>query len=433
MTGTLRRALGGVLALLTLTAPLVSGCSAVDPDRQGARAAGPPAEVPGDIAVTGEPTDDDFDAITVLLAARAQAARSRDRKAFLATVDPKQPRLVAQQRTLYDNLARLDLTRMSYSVDRETLLVAADVPGEAPAFRPRIDEYVELAGTMQEPVVNPVQMTFVRRGSGWYLGAENQRKNLDSYESPQERPWFGGPIAVARSGEMTVLVDRERASTTGELIESIRADIAYAADVVDERPAYDVLVDATSNGHSVGFSHLTEDEAAAVYFGMTGSTGGLAGAVIKINPGLVAEALEQEGLMRHELTHFLLNEYAGSVPRWLGEGVASYVQWFPSDFSRLVVGDALYDDLMAADRRLPIVGLFATDPSVNYPISQAAVTWLTGRSGIARLKRLMEAYDDAYDGPDVDAHTPRLLRKVYGLREKDVVDGAFAELAKLHH
>ncbi len=88
---------------------------------------------------------------------------------------------------------------------------------------------------------------------------------------------------------------------------------------------------------------------------------------------------------------------------------------------------------MAADRRLPIVGLFDTNPSVYYPISQAAVTYLVGREGVDRLKDLMRAYRNAYDGANVDAHTTRLLRKLYDLRERDVVAGAFAELAKLNH
>ena len=44
-----------------------------------------------------------------------------------------------------------------------------------------------------------------------------------------------------------------------------------------------------------------------------------------------------------------------------------------------------------------------------------------------------EAADGAAAVHAVDALTPELLRRVYDVREKDVVDGAFALLAQLQH
>ena len=236
---------------------------------------------------------------------------------------------------------------------------------------------------------------------------------------------------------MTVLVDRDAAGTLDGLVDSISDDLDYTADVLDLDPVHDLLVDATSNGIAVNFSALTKVEAAAVSFGLFGpsstGSGARVGSAIKINPDIVAEALEQRGLMRHELTHFLLRDLNGSAPKWLAEGMASYVEYYPSDFSRLVVEDKFYDTLMAAERRLPIVGLFATDPAVNYPVSQAAVAWLEQRGGVARLKELMRAYRKGYQGVNVDALTPKLLRRVYGVRERAVVAGAFELLSQLHH
>ena len=93
----------------------------------------------------------------------------------------------------------------------------------------------------------------------------------------------------------------------------------------------------------------------------------------------------------------------------------------------------LYDRLVHADHSLPRVGLFNTDPSVNYPISQAAVTWLVQQGGVTKLVALMRAYRDHYQDVNVDALTPRLLRQVYGVSEAQLVQGAFALLAQLHH
>ena len=60
------------------------------------------------------------------------------------------------------------------------------------------------------------------------------------------------------------------------------------------------------------------------------------------------------------------------------------------------------------------------------------MTWLVKRNGIGTLKDLMREYGKAYNGPNVDAHTAKLLRKVYSVKEKDVVDGMFAELSRLN-
>jgi hypothetical protein len=88
---------------------------------------------------------------------------------------------------------------------------------------------------------------------------------------------------------------------------------------------------------------------------------------------------------------------------------------------------------MSADRELPIIGLFDDDPDVNYPISEAAVTWLVSHYGMPRLLDLMRAYQTHYQGADIDALTPRMLRLVYGIDEKQVVRGAFALVAAYGH
>ena len=88
---------------------------------------------------------------------------------------------------------------------------------------------------------------------------------------------------------------------------------------------------------------------------------------------------------------------------------------------------------MHADHTLPIVGLFNEDPSVNYPISQAATTWLVNQYGVAKLLELMQAYRAQYAGADVDALTPKLLRQVYGVTPAQVTAGAWPLLAEYQH
>jgi hypothetical protein len=113
--------------------------------------------------------------------------------------------------------------------------------------------------------------------------------------------------------------------------------------------------------------------------------------------------------------------------------VAAWVQFYPDDFSQWRVPADLYGRLMRADHTLPIVGLFDEDPSVNYPISQAAVAWLVELDGVAKLLDLMRAYQSQYAGADVDALTPKLLRQVYGVSPSQVTDGAWGLLAQFDH
>jgi hypothetical protein len=109
------------------------------------------------------------------------------------------------------------------------------------------------------------------------------------------------------------------------------------------------------------------------------------------------------------------------------------VQYYPDDFARWQIPADLYTRLMNAEHTLPIIGLFNDDPSLNYPISQAAVAWLVQTYGVPKLRRLMADYRTDYAGADVDALTPRLLRQVYAVTPAQVTDGAWRLLAQYVH
>jgi hypothetical protein len=435
--GSLRRALVPCAAILAL---LLAGCgdtgsSTAPPFTPSSSSSSPTS----DSGTSFQPTPADFRAIRALLARQAHALVSEDQRAYLATVDPSQPALVSQQTTYFSNIAQLQVSHLSYGIDTSAALVPADIPGDDPVLHPAVVEHLQIAGTLAHPVSNPVEETFVKRDGHWLLGAESQATDRTAFDAPQERPWFGVPIVARQVGPLTVLVDRSQASSLGSLSTAIRDDIAHDAHLLGVAPTYRVLVDATTNGLSYDFSSLSTEEAAAVTFGITASdplgdrVTGLAGIAIKVNPKLVDQVVADAGILRHELTHYLLRQYSGSSPKWLAEGVAAWVQFYPDDFSRYAVPAALYARLLRADRALPIIGLFNEDPSVNYPISQAAVAWLVSHYGVAKLRELMDAYRSDYAGADVDALTPRLLRQVYGVTERQVVTGAFDLVASFQH
>jgi hypothetical protein len=427
-------ALGSLVLTLTLAA-----CGGSEPAATPASAAPSPSASAASSHGRFQPTPADFAEVKALLARQARALLHQDRAAFLATVDPEQPALLRQQRTLYDNITQLPLASLGYGVDTSAALVPADVPGDDPLLHPAVVEHLKLAGTFDRPVSNAVDATFVRRDGHWLLGSESEAKEADHFDTPQERPWFGVPIVAQHVGPMTVLVDRSQADNLAGLTTAVQDDIAYDAQLLGVPASSKILVDATTNGLGLNFSSLSQEEAAAVTFGVTSTDAlgqestGLAGHVIKVNPHTVDQVVNDEGIMRHELTHYLLESYNGYLPKWLSEGVAAWVQYYPDDFSRWQVPADLYGRLMRADHTLPILGLFNEDPSLNYPISQAAVSWLVAHYGVAELLDLMRAYRAHYTDANVDALTPRLLRQVYGVTPAEVTDGAWGLLAQYAH
>jgi hypothetical protein len=386
-----------------------------------------------------DPTKADFAQIHALLARRSSAVAHHREAEFLATVDSRNASLTHQQRTLYENLSRLGVTSLRYDADTSSLLVPVRVAGNDPTLRPDVVEHVRIPDTTTHPISNPVEDTFVKRDGHWLLGAETSSTDESSFEAPQERPWAGVPITVRRSGPLTVLMDAPASTRITTLATAVRDDIAHDALLLGVVPAYAVLVDATTNGVSHALNSLTQEDAAAVTKGMfyephgDDSRARLAGTVIKVNPDTVDSVLARPDILRHELTHYLLREYLGSSPRWLVEGVAAWVQYYPDDFAALQVPPALYDKIMHADHELPPEGLFYDDPAVDYPIGQAAVAWLVSHYGTAKLLALMRAYRDRYQGVDIDPLTPKVLREVDGVSQAQVVAGAFGLLATFHH
>jgi hypothetical protein len=430
-----RRGLGSVALCTTL---LLAGCSGGGPPSSDA--GGPTTEPTASGSRTAadttyQPTPADFRDVAALLVRRARAIREHDLRAFMSTVDRSNPVLVSRQRRLFTNMTGMSLTSLRYTIDKTAALVPARVAGHDPVLHPDITEFLQIAGSMDLPVTNPIHETFVRRGDRWVLGAEPAGAN-----DVQWRPWGGPPIASLRTGPMTVIVDRSRASTLPSLTQSLHDDIAFDADRLGVAAEYQVVVDATSAGGATTFSSLSPEEAAAVTFPLIAGTsrsaeGGrrLAGLAIKVNPHNAAELTQSAPLLRHELAHYLLRSYNGSSPTWLAEGVATWIQFYPDTFSGLRVQPSLYSRLVGADRTLPSIGLFNQDPDVNYIVSQAAVAWLVSHYGMPKLLELMRAYRASFRDANTDALTTRMFRQVYGVTQQQVVAGAFGLITELQH
>jgi hypothetical protein len=427
------RRLGPGLLALVVVLLLLAGCGG----GSSADGSGSPPSSGG--SGSFQPTHADFRELRALLARRASAVLHHRASAFMSTVDRRQPTLMHQQRTIFANMTQLPLSSLTYAMDSSSLLVPAPVGDGDPVLRPALVEQLQIRGTMPAPVSNALDQTFVRRDGHWYLGAEIAPSEGSSGQTADERPWYGVPIVSRSDGPLTVLVDRSRAATVGTLLREVSDGIDVDASLLGVPAQHAILVDATSNGTSTSFSTLSKEQAGAVTFGLahTNAAGdryvGSAGLAIKINPHEVSRLAESKPLLRHELTHFLLHEYLGSSPRWLSEGVANWVEFYPDDYPALRLTGDLYTRTLHSDRELPTVGVFNYDPDIHYQVAQAAVAWLVKNYGMSRLLDLMRAYRDHYQDVNVDALTPRMLQETYGITEKQLVDGAFGLIATFQH
>ncbi len=415
-------------------AVLVGACSS------GTDSSRAPEAEPGSTTASEEadgpyqPTDDDRSEIRELLDARAQALVRGDRKAFLATVDPADDDLVDQQTTLFENLQKLPVTSVTYGVDDASGYPTAKISGDDPLFRPEVLEQVRL-DVDRRPVTNTLENTFVQRDGAWLLGAESVPGKYRDDHEPQSRPWAGTVgIQVARSGRLVVVTDLGGPVSARSLADDIAADIRFDAGALSMPASYDVLVDATTVGDAHEMNSVDDAEAAAVTFGVTNFTPDrqsvFAGMRIKVNPDQADEIAGDEQVMRHELTHFLTLERLAGAPTWVKEGLAEWTSTAPATLDDLVLDADAYRHVMDVRHRLPTGGRWGLDPQADYVIGRAAVTHIVSEYGVAKVFEMSKAYR-AIPGDDADEKTDKVLQRVLGIGEDELVRQVWADLASM--
>lgn len=411
-----------VAALLAAASLTLSSCAL--------QQVGTPAELPAGSALPGTRytlTVADADEIRVLMRQRAKALLEGDRRGFLATVDDRDPAVVAEQETFFDNVGKLPVSGLSYYVSASGRTPEA-VPGGDPVVRPFIVEHLTLQASLRDRISSDTVITFVRRDGEWLLG----RESLD--DTVAVRPWFGGPISVDQSNGFLVITDEAARPTAEAVGGDVADDLALVAAILDREPDDALVLDATSNGAAGEISEASGVEAAATTFSLLAGTRdfsdvrGVAGTAIKINPGRVESLVNDRVLLRHELTHLVLREYSGRVPVWMSEGIAEYVATLPRTVAQdRQEGYAQSIDLTERRRELVDTGNWGYDPAGDYLIARASVEDLVERDGIARFLALLDDVAEAGE-PDTEEATDRALRRVYGVGSAAVARAAFARL-----
>ncbi len=407
-----RRSLPGwvfpvALVLITAEIALAAGVLARPDSRPGGPTANPTATA---LAAS------DVAAINALLVTRSSALLRRDRDAFLAGVDPRGDRFRASQAALFANLADVPIKDLSFDAAPERV---HPVPaGLAARYGARVwAGEVELRYALDgQPVLQRQHLTFVRRGERWYLGGDDDFRDIGLVT--ERALWDFGPVAAVRTRHALVLGHRgapldELAKLVDRAVPRVTAVWGpWQEKVVVLRPG--------------------DDEEAAALVPKTGDVRQLAavtadGARIVVVPGPFGK-LRADGravVMRHEITHVATRAVTSdATPYWLSEGFADYVAYAGEPDSPRQVARELAAEVRAGTvpDRLPGEASFAPD---GQRLAQAyQESWLACRLVAERIgaQGLVRLYREVSAGPgDPDASLDSGLRSVLGLTTEQFV------------
>jgi hypothetical protein len=358
-------------------------------------------------------------ALAALLVRRASALQTRDRAAFLAGVDPGTP-FRARQARVFDALADVPLSGVSYDLDPARALelpaAAAERYGD-PTWAAAVRFRYALDGYDDAPTAQEHYLTFVQRGSRWYLASDTDFESAG--QSTARGLWDFGPVVALRTTRVLVLGHPTSVTLMRRILTAADAAVPRVTAVWPHWSGRVVVLvpDSTDQlrrmvAHTGDLSRI-----AAVASADVGVDGGPpAGERIAVNPGPF-RSLSGFGrgvVLRHEIAHVATRDVtSGATPYWLAEGFADYVGYRGSGTTIRDAARELAAEVAAGKvpKRLPTEADFAGD---NRRLAQAyEMSWLACRLLAARLGQagLVAFYREVSTTPgDPDAAFDAALR-----------------------
>ncbi len=353
-------------------------------------------------------------AVRALLAARARAVLHHDGAAFLATVDPHAGGFLRRQANLFEALRDVPLTSWTYDLDpdRERAHTEALDALRGTWWSPDVTLRYSLAGFDRNPTVQSQGLTFVERGSRWYVAADD---DFAGTGHPTVRDlWDGGRVLVVRGGSCLVLGHPRSAGLLRSLVADCDAAVPRVTAVWGKGWAQRVVLmvpDSTAELSRVvpDAGDLSQIAAVATAELVSPATGyHPVGDRVIINPSNFGElgAVGRRVVLAHEVTHVASRSATGpQVPTWFVEGLADYVGYQGVRLPVGVAAEELRADVRAGrlPGELPLDSDFEgsrKDLAQTYEQSWMAVVLLARTYGQASMLRL---YRDAGADPSTGA------------------------------
>lgn len=349
-----------------------------------------------------------------MLDSRGSAVGTRDRNAFLASVDPSSAEFFSAQQSWFDQIGSVPIEGYSLELDVD----------EAPEFtrerdRERrgpsvvvalVEERFRIKGFDEHPAVNSLFYTFVELQDRWVITSDSDLEDIGLFTSRQ--PWDFGPLSVSTSEHFMIVThpgDSERASLLLSIAEAAlpAVDRAWKSPwtervvmfVPGDRAELERLLDATFDvANFVAVASSTVD----LDLGWHPITR------IVVNPDnfLRRSRAAQTTILIHELVHVATRPSSGPfVSSLVEEGLAQLAE-FPEPPTPRELARSL--NRQEFDGILPDDADFFTGggPSIrrSYLEALSASAYMVERFGIDGLNRFYSALGSARIEPGTAQH-----------------------------
>lgn len=365
--------------------------------------------------------------IKALLGQRATAMLDGDRKAFLATVDPSSSAFVRRQGLLFDGFQRLGLSEYrldlgsrpwpELTTDREIVRYGA---GAEPTVL-HIEETYALTRFDEQPALEDLFLTFVRRPDGWRVASDSDLDDLTMYSG--RKLWEFGPLATRTSEHFLYVSHPDLLGPAQSVLnaaeEALEAVSAQWPLDWNER----VVIVAPSTTEELGrLIQATFDLDVFVAFAASGVDRArdwdLVGHRILLNwPNFSRfDESTQLSVLTHELLHVATREYSGPlVPIFVEEGVA---EWVTGHDSASLLAGQVQNGLF--DRELPLDHEFISGSDAvilsAYQESSAAIRYAAERFGDDAVAEFYRELGTVRRSSGTwRYHVGRAMRKAFGI------------------
>jgi hypothetical protein len=419
---------------------LLGGLALVAVPGQSSFPVAPGPGQPMGAATPARPSDDAdesrTEAITDVLARRAQAVRDHDERAFLATVDPAADKIfVYNQRQLFRNLAKVPFSTWAYQLHADDTLDVGDLPDDVSAgadelWAPAVDLRYALRGGDVTPTNRAMGYLFARHDGAWYLRSDNALDKLG--RRSWRGPWDFGPCVVTATRYGIVLSHPGNEQMVERLARELDPSVRAVGEIWptswSERVVL-LLPDSAGEMKTLVGPDFPVNSVVAVAVAdrVDNASRTVTGQRVVLSPNGV-RALSIPSLrvvLRHEMTHLAARaDTVDGSPTWLLEGFADYVGYRDSGVTLEEGAPDLAKQVRESGppTSLPEDRAFRTsgaDLDQAYQQSWSLARFVADRWGEPRLVKLYRTL--AAVGPASARRTDDLLREVLGVDRAKLV------------
>ncbi|SDT06215.1 hypothetical protein [Actinopolymorpha singaporensis] len=362
-----------------------------------------------------------------LLARQSAAIRANDRRAYLATVDPRAGSYAATAADLFDNLQRMRVRQVRFGtpvVDSRGLTPARRAALGPSAWVASVELSFRLASGDTQPWRTTLRMAFVDRDGVGYVAGDREGQGTDSslplWMTERIEVVHGEHSMVAGSGHLDQL---RRFARTADL--AVRRVSEVWGSSWDQYIVVLVPPSQAQMERLIGVGSHTQTAVAAVTTSVGRPDPALASHIV-VNPHTFDRigSLGRLVVLTHEATHVAAHATVSGMPVWLSEGFADYVGFHRSGLPAEVIAHEFLSDVRRRGPPDALPGGTEFDPRARaldeaYESAWTACRYIAQRWDRAKLLRFYVAMDGARTKVDQE----RVYRRVLGTSSERFVQG----------